>query len=67
MRVFLAAALLLCACAHGKDDRTICPEYRGQRCLGAQTCAIDKQRGCEVCACKGTNIGPDGKPTVNSN
>src|SRR5438132_224713 len=48
MRALLAAALLLCACAHGKDDRTICPEYRGQRCLGAQTCALDKQRGCEV-------------------
>ncbi len=66
MRAFLAAALLLCACAHGKDDRTVCPEYRGQRCLAGQTCTLDKQRGCEVCQCApATNVGADGKPTVN--
>ena len=65
MRAFLAAAWLLCACAHAKDDRTVCPEYRGQRCLAGQTCTLDKQRGCEVCQCApATNVGADGKPTV---
>jgi hypothetical protein len=68
MRAFVAAALLLCACAHAKDDTTVCPEYRGQRCLTAQKCSLDKQRGCEVCQCSPAAVmGPDGKPTVNSN
>ena len=35
MRVAVAAIVLIgCsfACAHGKSDQTICPEYRAQRC-----------------------------------
>ncbi|HYV66079.1 MAG TPA: hypothetical protein VE964_07535 [Myxococcales bacterium] len=70
MRALLAAALLLCACAHAKEkeESTVCPESRGQRCLTAQKCALDKQRGCEVCQCSpASGTGPDGKPTVNSN
>ncbi len=65
----LAMAVLVLAlagaCAHGKDNRTICAEYRGQRCLAGQTCTMDKQRGCEVCQCRpAANTGPDGNPTL---
>ena len=62
----IALALLLAAsfaCAHGKDDRTICPEYREQRCLAGQKCALDKVRGCEICQCESpSSTGPDGNP-----
>ena len=70
MRALLAAALLCCACAHpqGRDDASVCAEYRGQRCLTAQKCTLDKQRGCEVCQCSPASVkGPDGRPTENSN
>lgn len=66
MRAVFAALVLLCACAHAREERTVCPEYRGQRCLAGQTCALDKQRGCEICQCSpATGVGPDGNPTVN--
>ena len=53
------------ACAHGKDDKTVCPEYRGQRCLAGQQCVMDKDRGCQVCRCEGVvQTGPDGNPTL---
>jgi hypothetical protein len=53
------------ACAHGKDDKTVCPEYRAQRCLAGQECAMDKDRGCKVCRCEGVSqTGPDGNPTL---
>jgi hypothetical protein len=68
MRAFLVASLLLCACAHAREESTVCPEYRGQRCLTPQKCSLDKQRGCEVCQCSpAAVVGPDGKPTVNNN
>jgi hypothetical protein len=71
MRAFIIAALLLCACAHTRDtrdDTAVCPEYRGQSCLTAQKCVLDKQRSCEVCQCSPASVkGPDGRPTVNSN
>jgi hypothetical protein len=64
LRWLAAWALLFCAgaCAHGKDDQTICPEYREQRCLAGQECAMNQERGCKICLCKGTRTGPDGKP-----
>jgi hypothetical protein len=67
MRAALLALLasLALACAHGKDDKTICPEYRAQHCLAGQECALDKERGCKVCHCEGVSqTGPDGNPTL---
>ena len=67
MRGALLAVLaaLSFACAHGKDDKTICPEYRAQRCLAGQQCVMDKDRGCQVCRCEGVvQTGPDGNPTL---
>jgi hypothetical protein len=67
MRAAVAAVLaaLSFACAHGKDDKTVCPEYRGQRCLAGQQCVMDKDRGCQVCRCEGvTQTGADGNPTL---
>jgi hypothetical protein len=52
-------------CAHGKSDETICPEYRGQRCVAGQECTLDKDRGCKVCRCENAGqTGPDGNPTL---
>jgi hypothetical protein len=65
MAVLVLALGGACAHAYGKDDRTICAEDRGQRCLAGQTCAMDKQRGCELCQCRPAgNTGPDGNPTL---
>jgi hypothetical protein len=67
MRRALALALVAAAlaCAHGKEDKTICPEYRDQRCVTGQDCALDKERGCKVCRCEGmSQTGPDGNPTL---
>jgi hypothetical protein len=67
MRAAIAAGAIALsfACAHGKEDRTICPEYRAQRCLAGQECAMDKDRGCKVCHCEGVvKTGPDGNPTL---
>ena len=68
LRRALARAILVAsslACAHGKSDGTICPEYREQRCVAGQQCVEDKGRGCKVCHCEAvTNTGPDGNPTL---
>ena len=64
-QVISALLLALCACAHGKSDQTICPEYRTQRCLAGQQCSMDKARGCKVCQCEGVvQTGADGNPTM---
>jgi hypothetical protein len=58
----LAAVALLTACATLKNDLTVCPEYRDQRCAFGSECSMDKERGCKVCQCAppaGTLIEPD--------
>ena len=55
--------LLALSCAHLRDDRTVCAESRGLRCLTRTVCAMDSARGCQVCRCEAaTATGPDGKP-----
>lgn len=44
--------LVSCACAHAKDDATVCPEYRHVRCLSDLVCSTDKERSCRVCRCE---------------
>jgi hypothetical protein len=71
------ASLLLIAsatlsCAHAKDKAsTRCPESQDQRCLfGQGRCSMDRNRGCEVCACDPGVIpqqGSDGLPALPSN
>lgn len=39
------------ACAHMREDTTVCPEYRELRCLTSVECSMDEQRGCKVCRC----------------
>src|SRR6266702_8992825 len=52
MRVLLLASMFtLVACAHHRDATTVCPEYRGLRCITFAECSYDRARGCEVCRC----------------
>ncbi len=55
IRKLLWGALLLITpvvgCSHLKNDRTVCPEYRDLRCVGAPECSMDQERGCRVCQC----------------
>ena len=65
MRAALLLLALCSACAAGKENTTICEEYRDQRCLAGQECTLDKERGCELCRCKPAgNTGPDGNPAL---
>ncbi|MCA1826160.1 MAG: hypothetical protein ABR567_22295 [Myxococcales bacterium] len=50
MRLLLLSVLL--ACAHMKDDKTVCAESRNVRCITRTTCAMDRDRGCQVCRCE---------------
>ena len=52
MRLLLLLVTLCSACAHLKDDQTVCAEYRGMRCVGGTICAYDKLRECKVCQCQ---------------
>jgi hypothetical protein len=59
--------LLFLGCAHLKDDQTVCAESRAMRCLTRTICAMDRDRGCQVCRCEAvTGTGPDGKPAPAS-
>ena len=63
MRSLLLLAALLCGCATLKDDKTVCPESRALRCATPVRCAMDRDRGCQVCRCESAAPeGPDGKP-----
>lgn len=56
------------ACAHAKDDATVCPEYRNVRCLSDLICSTDKERGCRVCRCEsalGNEDEPGTKPPAD--
>lgn len=62
----LLASLLALGCAHVKEDKTVCAEYRGMRCLAGAVCAMDKARGCQVCHCESVAPqGRDGNPTLS--
>lgn len=52
MRLLFLVVVLCSACAHLKDDQTVCAEYREMRCLAGTTCDYDKLRGCKVCQCR---------------
>jgi len=59
----LLLLLALCACAHLKEDQTVCQESRDVRCLGRTACTMDAARGCRVCRCEAVSTeGPDGRP-----
>lgn len=53
------AGLSLAGCATLKNDRTVCPEYRGMHCATRPECSMDQARGCQVCQCQpaATNDG----------
>ena len=64
---FLFSSLLALSlgCAHVKDDKTVCTEYRAMRCVAGAVCAMDKARGCQVCHCESVAPqGRDGNPTL---
>lgn len=64
MRYLLLIAMLSCATL--KDDKTVCAEYRGMRCLAGTKCTMDKARGCQVCHCENVGQdGPDGRPALS--
>jgi len=48
----VVVALAVAACAHVKDDETVCPEHRDLRCMSGTDCAMDRARGCRVCQCQ---------------
>jgi hypothetical protein len=67
MRIAILLIFAALACAHLKEDKTVCAESRGLRCLTREICAMDEQRGCQVCRCESAmNLGPDGKPAPPS-
>ncbi len=53
MRSLLIVGLLSSlGCAHAfRNSTTVCPEYRDLACTTAPDCAIDRDRGCQVCHC----------------
>jgi len=44
-------AVAFASCATMKSDLTVCPEYRGLRCMTAVECSMNAARGCQVCQC----------------
>ncbi|MDQ3265298.1 MAG: hypothetical protein M3Y59_16850 [Myxococcota bacterium] len=50
-------ATTVAGCSHLKNDRTVCPEYRDLRCVGAPECSMNQERGCRVCQCG--SLDPD--------
>lgn len=52
------AAAFLSGCAQLSASRTVCPEYRGIRCMTAAECSMDRARGCQVCQCSPSE-GPE--------
>ena len=67
MRLSWILVLATLSCATLRDDKTVCEEDRGLRCMAGTKCELDKARGFQVCQCESaTNTGPDGNPTLNS-
>lgn len=54
------------ACAAHQKDRTVCPEYRDQRCVAGARCSMDHARGCRVCQCVPIDQPPEGAPDSNA-
>jgi hypothetical protein len=55
----LCAFALLAACAPMARNTTVCPEYRGVRCMTGTRCSMDRTRGCEVCRCEKAYLDGD--------
>jgi len=53
MRLHLVAAVLGVALASGcaLNEKDLCPESRGLRCVTGTDCSRDAARGCSVCRC----------------
>ncbi len=67
MRSAMLLLLAAVGCAHLRENETVCPESRNQRCLTREVCAMDEKRGCRVCRCEAAAVtGPDGKPAPPS-
>jgi hypothetical protein len=63
MRKAIGLAMLFAltlSCAHMRQDKTVCPEYRGMYCATAPECSFDQSRGCSVCQCSPAGADQNG-------
>ena len=60
MRRSLLALAIALAPACAMNDKDLCPESRGLRCVTGTDCSRDNARGCSVCRCSTPYpTGPD--------